>query len=190
MGTPAERPSEREIQDPVIIKDFPGVFVRPPFRLSPPDPSQEEPSQEEPQHSICRPRKLRRGLSRTPSGEVILHAIYGRSSSDANGCDIQSNAGDPSISYQDITEESARSDQANGEGIMSNGQTDIGVAPGEVTVNSPDLSRWILSSDNPEDLSLDQLADSGDPQNSIQKNPEPGAPALDTVAEKGNLSAV
>lgn len=186
MGTPAERPSEREIQDPVIIKDFPGVFVRPPFRLSPPDPSQEEPSQEEPEHSICRPRKLRRGLSRTPSGEVILHAIYGRSSSDANGCDIQSNAGDPSISYQDITEESVRSDQANGEGIMSNGQTEIGVAPGEVTVNSPDLSRWILSSDNPEDVSLDQLADSGDPQNSKQKNPEP---ALDTVAEKGNLSA-
>lgn len=184
MGIPAERPSEREIQNPVIIKDFPGVFVRPPFQFPPPDPSQEEP-----EHSICRPRKFRRGLSRTPSGEVILHAIYGRSSSDANGCDIQSNAGDSSISYQDITEEAVRSDQANGEGIMSNGQTNIGVAPGEVTVNSPDLSRWILSSDNPEDVSLDQLADSGDPQNTIQKNPEPGAPALDTVAERGNLSA-
>lgn len=184
MGTPAERPSEREIQNHVIIKDFPGVFVRPPFQFSPPNPGQEEP-----EHSFCRPRKLRRGVSRTPSGEVILHAIHGRSSSDANGCDIQSTAGDSSINYQDNTGEAARIDQANGEGIMSNDQTDIGAAPGEVMANSPDLSRWILSSDNPEDVSLDQLAYSDDPQNSIQKDPEPGAPALDTVAERGDLSA-
>lgn len=184
MFNPAERPSERDTQSPVIIKDFPGVFVRPPFEFSPANPSQDEP-----EPLICRPRKLRRGLSRTPSGEVILQAIYGRSSSDANGCNIESNAGDSSISYQDTAEEAVRRDQENGQDIMSNSQTDIRVAPGEVTVNSPDLSRWILSSDNPEDVSLDQLANFGDPQNSIQKNPEPGAPALDTMAKRGDLSA-
>lgn len=126
---------------------------------------------------------------RTNSGEVILHAIHGRSALDSNGCDIQSNAGDSSTSYHDDTGEAVRIDQANGEGTMSNGQTDIGVAPVEVAANSLDLSRWILPSDTPEDISLDQLAQSGDPRQSGLKNSEQDLPTLDTVGERVDISA-
>lgn len=106
-------------------------------------------------------------MTKTPSGEVILRAIHGRSASDGNGCDIESNAGDFSIGYQNNIGDSVRIDQADEEGTLSNGQTDIGVAPVQVAANSLDSSRWILSSNTPKDISLDQLAYSEDLQESV-----------------------
>lgn len=149
VGIPTERPSERANQSPVIIKDFPGVFVRPPFQSSPPAPGEEEPK-----HPICAPRNRRRGVTRTPSGEMTIH---GRSASDASGCDIQSNADDSSINYQGNTGEAIGTNNENGEGTMFIGQTDIAAEPFEVAENPLDLSGWALSSDTPNDISFDQL---------------------------------
>lgn len=64
-------------------------------------------------------------MTKIPSGEVILRAIHGWSASDGNRCDIESNAGDFSIGYQNNIGDSVRIDQANEEGTLSNGQTDI-----------------------------------------------------------------
>lgn len=128
-------------------------------------------------------------MTKIPSGEVILRAIHGRSASDGNGCDIESNAGDFSIGYQNNIGDSVRIDQANEEGTLSNGQTDIGVAPVQVAANSLDSSRWILSSNTPKDISLDQLAYSEDLQKKCTENPGQDAPTPDTAVERGDLSA-
>lgn len=117
-------------------------------------------------------------MTRTQSGELILHAIDIGSSSDANGCDVQSNAGDSPISYQGNA----------GEVTTSTGQTDLGVAPVEGTAKRLDSSTWSLPSDTPEDISLGQLAYSGDLQKNIKKNSEHDSPTLDTLEETGDLS--
>lgn len=177
MGIPAEHPSEREGQNNnIIIKDFPGVFVRPPFFQSPPSPPPTPPSQEDdPAHPVCRSQKLRRRdgvVTRTRTrqfGEVaILHAINVRSAAaldgDAKECEFHSSnaAGDDSSSIGGYSESSAGGDaaavkpyQGSGEDtflLSKNGQTpDLGLAaaPVEVATNTMDSSsRW-------EPLSLD-----------------------------------
>lgn len=181
MGIPAEHPSEREVQNNnnnIIIKDFPGVFVRPPFFQSPPSPPPTPPSQEDdPAHPVCRSQKLRRRdggvVTRTrQSGEVaVLHAINVRSAAalddDAKECQFHSsNAdGDDSSSIGDGYSESSAGGgdaaavkfyQGSGEDtflLSNNGQTpDLGLAaaaPVEVATNTVDASsRW-------EPLSLD-----------------------------------
>lgn len=183
MGTPTERPSEREDQNHVIIKDFPGVFVRPPFQFPPSTPSQEDQS-----HPFCRPRKFRRGVTRTQSGEAI-HTFDARSALEANACDVHTNAGDSSIGYPENAGDAVRLYQANGEDTGSKGQTDMVIAPVEVATNTVDSSRSKLSSDTPEDISLDQLANSGNLQKNIQENSAQDAPTFDTVAETDGFSA-
>lgn len=179
VGAPAERQSEIEDQNHDIIKDFPGLFVRPPFQLSPPAPSQEDPV-----HPFCRSPKFRRGVTRTKSGELVLHAIDARSALDEKECDTQSNAGDSSIGYPDNA-----GDVAISEDTVSKGQTDMGIAPVAVAASAGDSFRWKLSSDAPEDISLDQLAYSGDLQKNIQESSAQDAPTLDAVAETGDFSA-
>lgn len=184
MGTPTERPSETEDQNHVIIKDFPGIFIWPLFQFPPSTPSQEAPA-----HPFCRPRKFRRGVTRIQSGEAVLHTVDARSALDANECDAQSNAGDSSIGYPENAGDVVRLYQANGEDTGSKGQTDMVIAPVEVATNTVDSSRSNLSSDTPEDISLDQLANSGNLQKNIQQNSAQDAPTLDTEAETDDFSA-
>lgn len=184
MGTPAEHPSEREGQDHVIIKDFPGVFVQPPSQVPPPTPSQEDPA-----NPFCRSQKFRRGVTRTQSGEVVLHAIDARSALDAKECEVQSNAVDSSIGYPESAGDVVKLYQGSGEDTLSKGQTDLGLAPVEVAANTVDSSGWKLSSDIPEDISLDQLTYSGDLQKDLQENSVQEVPTLDNVAETGDFSA-
>lgn len=180
MGTPAER----EGQNQVIIKDFPGVFVRPPFQSPPPTPSQEDPA-----HPFCRSQKLRRGVTRTQSGEVVLHAIDVRSDLDAEECGFRSSAGDSSIGYPESAGDVVNLYQGNGEDALSKGQTDLGLALVEVAANPVDSSRWKLLSHTPEDISLDQLTYSGDLQKDVQKNSAQEAPTPDNAAETSDFSA-
>lgn len=184
MGIPAEHPTEREDQNHVIIKDFPGVFVRPPFEFSPPTPSQEDPA-----HPFCRSRKFRRDVTRTQSREQVLHAIDARSALDGNECEVQSSPGDSSIGYPENAADIAKLYQASGEDTLSNGQTKMGIAPVEFAANTVDSSRWKFSSDTPEDIPPDQLTYSGDLQKNIQENSAQVAPTLDIVAETGEFSA-
>lgn len=189
MSTPAEHSSEQEGQNHVIIKDFPGVFVRPPFQ-SPPPPT---PSQENPAHPFCQSQKLRRGVTRTTqSAEVVLHAIDVRSSVlDAEECGFRSSAGDSSIGYPQSAGDVVKLYQGSGEDSLSKGQTDyLGLALGEVAANTvEDSSRWKLLSDTPEDISLDRtLTYSGNLQKDVQENSaQEEAPTLDNAAETSDF---
>lgn len=184
MGAPAEHPSEREGENHVTIKDFPGVFVLPLFQSPPSTPSQEDPA-----HPFCRSQKFRRGVTRTQSREVVLHAIDARSALDAKECEVQPNAGDSSIGYPESAGDVAKLYHGSGEDTLSKGQTDLGLAPVEVAENTVDSSRWKLSSDTPEDNSLDQLTHSGDLQKDVQENSAQEASTLDNVPETGDFSA-
>lgn len=122
-------------------------------------------------------------MTRTQSGEVVRSAL------DANGCEAQPNAGDSSIGDPENAEDVVKLYQASGKDTLSQGQTDIGTAPVEVAATIVDSFSWKLSSDTPEDISLDQLTYSGDLQKNIQENSAQDAPTLDTVAETGDFSA-
>lgn len=184
MGTPAEHPSKREGQNHIIIKDFPGVFIRPPFQSPPPTPSQEDPA-----HPFCRSQKLRRGVTRTQSGEVVLHAIDVRSALDSEECGYRSSAGDSSLGYSESAGDVAKLYQGSSEDSLSKGDTDLGLAQVEVAANTVDSSRWELLSDTPEDISLNQLTYSGDLQKDVQENSSQEPPTLDNVAQTSDFSA-
>lgn len=119
----------------------------------------------------------------------MLHTVDARSALDTNECDVQSNAGDSSIGYPENAGDVVRLYQANGEDTGSKGQTDMVIAPVEVATDTVDSARSKLSSDTPEDISLDQLANSGNLQKNIQQNSAQDAPTLDTVAETDEFSA-
>lgn len=133
-------------------------------------------------------------MTRTPrSGEGVLHAIIVRSAAaldDAKRCELHSNsnAGEDSssIGYSESGaggEPPVKLYQGSGEDtfLSNNGQTDLGLAaPAEVATNTADSSsRWgLLSSDTPEDISLDQLTYSGDLQKDVQENSTQEGPTL------------
>ncbi len=126
-------------------------------------------------------------MTRTQSGEVVLHAIDARSALDAKECEVHSNAGDSSIGYPESAGDVVKLYQGSVEDILSKGQTGLGLV--EVAANTVESSKWTLSSDTPEVNSLDQLTYSGDLQKDVQENSAQEAPTLDNVAETGDFSA-
>lgn len=126
-------------------------------------------------------------MTRTQSGEVVLHAIDARSALDAKECEVHSNAGDSSIGYPESAGDVVKLYQGSVEDILSKGQTGLGLV--EVAANTVESSKWKLSSDTPEVNSLDQLTYSGDLQKDVQENSAQEAPTLDNVAETGDFSA-
>lgn len=128
-------------------------------------------------------------MTRTQSGEVVLHAIDARSALDAKECEVHSNAGDSSIGYPGSAGDVVKLYQGSGEDILSKGQTGLGLAPVEVAANTVESSRWKLLSDTPEVNSLDQLTYSGDLQKDVQEDSAQGAPTLGNVAKTSDFSA-
>lgn len=128
-------------------------------------------------------------MTRTQSGEVVLHAIDVRSALDAEECGYRSSAGDSLLGHPESAGDVAKLYQGSSEDNLSKGNTDLGLARVEVAANTVDSSRWELLSDTPEDISLDQLTYSGDLQKDVQENSAQEAPTLDNAAQTSDFSA-